>query len=589
MAFFEREWINELLAKVDIADVIADYVTLINKSGKLWACCPFHGEKTPSFSVSKEKQFYYCFGCHESGNVIGFVMKMDNLTFPEAVEKLASKVSMPIPETKGNKNYQADKARLAKIYEINKKAGMYFYINLNDKVGKDTLQYAEKRGLDEHTIKKFGLGYSLDSWNGLLNYLKKSGYDAKEIKDAGLCSVKNDKVFDVFRNRIMFPIFNMYGDVIGFGGRIMDDSVPKYLNTSDTFAFNKRKNVYGLNFVKKIKGLQSVVLVEGYMDVISLYAKGIYNAVATLGTALTKEQAILIKRFVPLVYIAYDGDKAGMKATLKAIDILDSVGLDCKVIPFEDGLDPDEYIQKNGYNAFVSAAKDALTSVQYKLNRLVENFDLDDYAGKAKYIVAAALILKKLQNPIEREQYIQDLSIQSGYSIQAIKDQIKAEDKDDIHGNNRYNKVIEKKDEQIFLLERKLAEYFLVYPKQISLYDFEGFSQYLNDEAVKNLLNLIYTFSKKGFSLSCAEILTEVEEVHRLTIGEIIANTDDRSIKALDIGHVVEEFEKKSIENKIDALYDTLQTSNEKDIVLAKISEFNKELHNKKKKPNDGR
>jgi len=590
MAYFERDWINELLAKVDIEDVISDYVTLQNKSGRLWGLCPFHSEKTPSFSVSKDKQIFYCFGCHESGNAISFVMKIDKLTFPETIERLADRVSMPLPKTSSSEDYEKNKKRREKIYEINKTAGMYYYNNLFEGEGKKAFEYLTSRGLDEKTIKKFGVGFAGEAWDGLLNHLKEKGYKVPQIKDAGLCSIRNENVFDSFRSRVMFPIFNITGSVIGFGGRVLDDSNPKYLNTSDTFAFNKRKNVYGLNFVKSIKRVQSVVLVEGYMDVISLYSKGIFNAVATLGTALTKEQAQLIKRYVPLVYIAYDGDDAGQKAALKAIDVLESAGLNARIIDFDEGLDPDDFINSRGYAAFVQRAKEAKDSISFKLDKLVEEYDLNKHDDKAKYIVKATDILRSLKNPIEREQYITRLSSETEHSLQAIKDQIASKNSNaNIDTKNRYNIITKTKKEdgeKNIKLEKVLLEYFLAKPKKIGLYDFEKYLPYFRDERIKNILNLINNRIKEGILPTHAELLTDLNNEEQKLAGSVIAVLDDGKGNLVDIKHILEEFERKAINVKLDELYAELKTSNDRDMILAEISELNKELHAKKKKPN---
>jgi DNA primase len=589
MAYYDREWINELIAKVDIEDVISDYVTLQNKSGRLWGLCPFHSEKTPSFSVQKDKQIYYCFGCHESGNAISFVMKIDKLTFPETIERLAQRVSLPLPKNTSDKNYEENKKRREKIYEINKKAGLFYYKNLYEEDGKEALDYLYKRELNDKTIKKFGVGYAKDSWDSLLNFLKAEGYSAPQIKDAGLCSIKNENIYDSFRNRVMFPIFNIFGDVIGFGGRVLDDSMPKYLNTSDTFAFNKRKNVYSLNFVKSIKRIQSVVLVEGYMDVISLYSKGIFNSVATLGTALTKEQALLIKRYVPRVYIAYDGDKAGQNATLKAIDILENTDLSAKVIKFNEGFDPDEFIKSKGYNAFVDKAKNAIDSVNFKIDKLSEEYDLNKQEDKAKYIVEATIILRKLKNPIEQEQYILRLSKETGHSIDAIKDQISSKTINaNIDSNNRYNIITkDKKNEKNkkSKLEMILAEYFIANPKKIGLYDFEAYLPYFRDERIKNILNVVNNRIKEGILPTHAEMLTDLNNEEQTIAGGIMARLDDDNSAYIDIKHVLEEFERKAINENLDDLYKELETTNNNDTILAKISELNKELHEKKKKP----
>ncbi len=590
MAYYDQDWINGLLAKIDIEDIVSDYVSLQNKSGRMWGLCPFHHEKTPSFSVSKDKQIFYCFGCHEGGNVISFLMKIDKLTFPEAIERLAERAGIPLPENTSDADYEKNKQRRLKIYEINKKAGQFYYQNLTGENGKHALDYLKSRGLDDKTIKKFGLGYASDEWDSLLNHLTEQGYKKAQINEAGLCLIKNEHAYDNFRNRIMFPIFNVFGDVIGFGGRVMDDSTPKYLNTSDTFAFNKRRNVYALNFVKAIKRIQSVVLVEGYMDVISLYAKGIYNAVATLGTALTKEQALLIKRYVPLVYIAYDGDAAGQKATLKAIEILESVGLKAKVIVFSEGVDPDEYIKTNGYNAFVAQAKHALDAVNYRLDRLKEGHDLSAYEGKSAYVVGACEIIKSLQNPIEREQYIIRLGKETGHSLQAIKDQISSQiTRHDAPDQDRFFKMTHQQEageKKIDPSELALAKIFLANPKKIAIYEIGRYLEYIQDSRVKNILNVINTRVKEGILPTDAELLTELDNEAQKLAGSILTKIDVEDVDGLDVGHILDNYENKILTYQRDELLKKIASSTNKDMILAEISELNKKLHDKKKKPN---
>ncbi len=591
MAYFDQDFINELLARTDIESVVSDYVTLQNKSGRLWGLCPFHSEKTPSFSVTKDKQIYYCFGCHEGGNAIGFLMKMDKLTFPEAVERLAERANLPLPEQKStDADFEKSKKLKQRIYEINKLAAHFFYDNLNSEKGEKARKYIEKRGLSAKTVTKFGMGYASESWDELLLHLKSKGCKIDEVREAGLCTVKNGKAFDAFRNRVMFPIINIFGDVIGFGGRVMDDSTPKYLNTSDTPAFNKRRNVYALNFVKSIKKIQSLVLVEGYMDVISLYERGVVNAVATLGTALTREQAQLMKRYVPLVYVAYDGDSAGQNATDKALDILESVGLSAKVIQFTEGMDPDEYIKAFGYAAFVKQAKGAQDATAFRLSRIRAGYHLASFEDKAKYIVEGTRAILKLKNPIDREQYILQLSKETGHSVQAIKDQMNSATANISSGisqgglTNQPESLTEKND--IGKMEKTLAAYFLKYPKRTALYEMDGVIQCLEVLEVKEIVNYINLRIKEGILPTDAEILTVISDDAKRLAAELMASTEETDFDGIDMAHIIDILEIRTLKTQLDRKYEQLSKEKNNEHLLAEISELNKELHTKKSKPN---
>ena len=591
MAFFDQDFINELLAKTDIVSVVSDYVPLQSKSGRMWGLCPFHSEKTPSFSVTKEKQIFYCFGCHEGGNAISFLMKMDKLSFPEAVERLAERAGMPMPEQKsGSADYEKNKQKQRRIYEINKLAAHYFYDRLNSEAGISALAYLKKRGLSTKTITKFGLGYAPETWDDLLLHLKAKGCKIDEVSEAGLCTVKNGKAYDAFRNRVIFPIINIFGEVIGFGGRVMDDASPKYLNTSDTPAFNKRRNVYALNFVKAIKKIQSVVLVEGYMDVISLYERGVVNAVATLGTALTREQAQLIKRYVPLVYVAYDGDSAGQKATEKALDILESVGLSARVIIFTEGMDPDEYIKAFGYAEFVKQAKAAKEATAFRLDRLKQGFNLSVFEDKAKYVVEGTKTLLRLKNPIEREQYILRLSKETGHSVQAIKDQMSAETSGDstkaAPSQILHHESDVKEGTAHAKMEKMMAAYFLKYPKKTALYEIDRILPYFILTEVKEIVNYINLKIKEGILPTDAEIVTVISDEAKRLAAELIATAEENDLDGMDISHIVEFYEVRALQQQLDKKYAQLNGGKSNEQLLAEISELNKELHQKKKRPN---
>ncbi|HBU12976.1 MAG TPA: DNA primase [Clostridiales bacterium] len=415
-----EEWIHELLSKTNIVDVVGGYVTLQNKSGRLWACCPFHNEKTPSFTVNADRGFYHCFGCGKSGNAIHFVMEQEKMTFPEACTYLAEKVNLPVPQHTDNAQYEKRKAARNKIYEMNKKAARAFYANLYGSAGAAALSYLRGRGMTDGVIKAFGMGFAPDRWDALTGMLEQEGYTKQDMLEAGLAKSNDGRFYDLFRNRIIIPIINPFSEVIGFGGRVMDDSLPKYLNSPETAAFSKSRNLYNLNMVRKQKNLQYLILVEGYMDVIALSAHGIPQCVATLGTALTTEQARLLKRYAQTVYLSYDGDEAGKKATLRAADLLEKENLTCRVISVPGGEDPDEYLKRHGKDGFLGLLKTARPVLDYKFDVAEERYDLSDGYQKEQFVKEAIGILKEVQSAVVKEKYVKDLSGRTGFSEHSI-------------------------------------------------------------------------------------------------------------------------------------------------------------------------
>ena len=421
---FPSAWLDELLHKNDIVSVVSNYVELKPKGRKLWACCPLHGEKTPSFSVSPDKQLFYCFGCHAGGTVIQFVMDMERLTFYEAVQQLAARAGMELPNEINDRDLQKQRAYRKRLTDANRDAARYFCACFADpKIGQVAQQYAAKRGLNAEIVTRFGIGYAPDSWDSLKNHLEEKGYTEKELVDAGLL-VKNAErgsVYDAFRGRLIFPILGVTGQVLGFGARVMGDEKPKYINTGDTPVYNKRNNLYGLNLHKNEK-LDDLIMVEGYMDVIGLYKAGVKNAVASLGTALTQQQARLLKRYVEKVYIAYDGDAAGQNATVRGLDILKNEGLEVRVISFPDDLDPDEYVQVYGKEGFDRLKENALSLNAFKLEAMAKNYDLNDENAREQYAKTACAFVAGLQ-PIEQERYYKLIAKKTGYALEALQAQ----------------------------------------------------------------------------------------------------------------------------------------------------------------------
>lgn len=420
-----KEIIDEVKYRSDIAEIISDYVKLQPAGANYKGLCPFHNEKTPSFHVNTSKQIYRCFGCGEGGDVISFIMKTENLDFMDAVRFLANRCGIEI-----NNNIDHDTKlkleRINKFQSIHIEAARFYYSNLI-KDENPALNYLKKRGLDLRTIKNFGLGYAYDSWDLLKKYLVSKGYGEHDILESGLLSKssKSDKIFDKFRNRVMFPIFDYRGKVIGFGGRVIDDGKPKYLNSPDSEIFNKRYNLYGLNFARKHIGNQKkLILVEGYMDLISLYQFGIKNTVATLGTALTDEQAELISRYADTLVLSYDSDQAGINASMRAIDILEKHGLSVRILDLGNSKDPDEFIREHGMTEMYNAIENAIESNRFKLNILSKNYNLDDRKDSMKYLIEAVKIVRNIKSPIEQDYYINILSKMTATNAEIIKNEM---------------------------------------------------------------------------------------------------------------------------------------------------------------------
>lgn len=419
-----KDIIEEIKSRSDIVKVISDYIKVQQSGINYKGLCPFHGEKTPSFYINTSKQIYKCFGCGEGGDVINFVMKIENLEFMDAVKLLAKDCGIEI-NTNMDEQSKIRMEKVKKIQDINTEAARYYFSNLI-KEKNYGYEYLRRRGLDDKIIKKFGLGYAPKAWTNLMEYLISKGYEKETLVECGLVTYKKDgnKYYDRFINRVIFPIFDYRGNVIGFGGRVLDDSLPKYLNSPDTLAFNKKYNLYGLNFARKNITDRTVILVEGYMDLISLYQYGIRNVCATLGTALTIDQGNLLKRYVDTVVISYDSDDAGVKATLRAIDILTSVGINVKVLNLKDVKDPDEFIRKYGLEGYQKSIADAVHYIRYKIVKCKENYDLSKDEQRLKFTKESTKIIKGLKSPVDIDYYINFLSSESKIGVESLKKEV---------------------------------------------------------------------------------------------------------------------------------------------------------------------
>jgi len=418
---YPAQWLEELRARADIVKVIGSYVTLKKNGHRYVGLCPFHNETAPSFSVDEQKQVYHCFGCKAGGSVIQFVMDIERLNFQEAVAFLADQLHMPLPEMQHDPAYEQRRSLKERIYLANKAAAKLYHQQLWKPEGAHILQYLQNRGLSDAVIRRFGIGAALPSAT-VGRELMKQGFTEAELIQAGLMLKREDRTFDMFRNRALFPIIDAYGNVLGFGGRAMGDAMPKYLNTSDTPAFNKRYTVFAANLLRKARGLTRVILVEGYMDVVALSQFGVEGVAATLGTALTPEQARLLSRFAPEVHIAYDGDRAGQKAILRGLEVLEGENVPVKVLDFPGGLDPDEYIRQEGLEAFL--ALKPISAVQYRMLRQKEQHDMSTEEGRTEYAKACAAFLRNVKEPVELENHVRRLALETGFSREVLLQQI---------------------------------------------------------------------------------------------------------------------------------------------------------------------
>lgn len=412
-------FLDELLSRTDIVDLVSESVRLTKKGNSYWGCCPFHSEKTPSFHVVPDRQMYKCFGCGKGGGAISYVMELENLPFRDAVAVLAQRAGMPMPET--GRSVPGARERRDKLLEINKQAARAFHRWLGAPEGAGGLKYLRGRGVSQATLTNFGLGFAPDSWDSLITAMAALGYDKRDLLDAGLAvSNKDGRIYDRFRNRVMFPIIDVRGNVIGFGGRVMDDATPKYLNSPDTPVYNKSRNLFALNRAKTSKAGR-VILTEGYMDTISLHQAGFDSAVASLGTALTEEHGQLLSKYFKEAVIAYDGDSAGVAAAQRAIPLLEKAGLKIKVLRMRGAKDPDEFIKTYGRDAFARLLDQSEDQVDYRLAQIQSRYDLTDDSQRIAFLQEAAGLVSSLHSAVEREIYGGHAARTAGVSPETMK------------------------------------------------------------------------------------------------------------------------------------------------------------------------
>ena len=553
-----EEILEKIKSQNDIVDVISERVRLKKAGRNFTGLCPFHNEKTPSFSVSQEKQIYKCFGCGEAGNVISFVMKDKNLPFIEAVKYLANRANIPLKLGNGEQSQSNRKKEL--LYKVNVEAAKFFFSNLMN--NQNAKEYFLNRGIKEETIKKFGLGYANDSWNSLMFYLRKKGINDGLLEEAGLISVNKEKgrKYDRFRNRVMFPVFDYQGKVIGFGGRVLDDSKPKYLNSPETLVFQKGTNLYGLNFaLKHNMSERYFVIVEGYMDLISLHQYGITNVVASLGTALTINQSRLLKRYADKVVISYDADLAGQMATLRGLEILRTAGFDVRVLSIPQGKDPDEYVRSNGREAFLKLINNAEPLIDYRIKKAEEGIDFKNSQSVILYSKRIMDIISDL-DPIEKDVYIKKASENTGIKEQALYDILKIKMKDNRENDFRNNKEEDRSKlyvEPGFLkAERTLLKMML---------ENEEYLQYIEERISENDFILlehkeIFTviILGKGENINNIESFIESRLSNAKSIGELVKIKEENIFFAdnikVQIDDLINEIHSYKLKQRIDQL-----------------------------------
>ncbi len=421
------DFISAVLDKTDIVSLISRYVKLDRKGNTHWACCPFHHETQPSFAVNAERQFFHCFGCKESGNAISFLMKIENIEFMDALKMLAEQAGMELPERRGGYGERTDKKQKEKLYELMRDAARHYHDNLSDPRAKKFNDYLAERKIPNNMITRFGLGASL-GFTEMLTYLQSKGYTYEQMHAAGIAEEKNGRKYDVFGDRLIYPIIDNMGRVVAFGGRTLEKDVnfAKYRNSTQTEIFDKSNTIYGINLLKKCKAkrhIDYVIMAEGYMDVIALHKAGFDTAVASMGTALTVKQAKQLKLYSELVYISYDGDTAGQKGMLRGLDILRETGIIVKVVRLPNGMDPDDVIKTGGTEAYQKLLDEAIPLTAYKIEVLLAKYDLNDPDMKALFAIEATKVVTDLDNPVEQEQYFKYISDRTGFSVDALRRQ----------------------------------------------------------------------------------------------------------------------------------------------------------------------
>lgn len=553
MVRYSDDVIEEIISSNDIVDVVSQYVTLKRSGRNFLGLCPFHKEKTPSFSVSPDKQIFHCFGCGVGGNVIHFVSKIENLNFKESLEMLADKAGIILPTIDSGEDSKRQELK-EKIYKINEAVAEFYHKTLYEPIAKPAQEYVKKRKLDNKTLVNFKIGYAPNQ-NVLYRFLKEKGFNEEEILTSTLVKKYNNNYIDSFKNRLIFPILDVRNRVIAFGGRVLDNSLPKYINSPDTIVYNKGRNLYGLNVAKNSR-LDKIIMVEGYMDCVSLHQRGIPNAVASLGTALTENQGRLLRKYSEKVIISYDSDGAGQAATLRGLEILKNIGCDVRILQMEGAKDPDEYVIKYGNGRFNLLVENAISLVEFKVKVLKKNLNLENANDKIKFLKETAKLLQKIDSKIEQEIYIDKISKEYGISKEAIYAEINKQT-----GNKTGNKILEKsrsvvvkkqnKEIPAVLQKREDAIIALLINGDKNVYEqikHRILPSDLKLEVNKKIVEKVYNeYEKSGdIANNIIDLFTEDQEaVNKLT--EIMADEYQQQIDKKTIDSIINIYEKEKL------------------------------------------
>lgn len=565
--YYPDEVIEEVRSSNNIVDVIGSYVRLQKKGSSYFGLCPFHNEKSPSFSVSPNKQMYYCFGCGAGGNVFTFIMEYENQTFPEAMKVLADRAGIALPEAELTEEQKRERNKRQLLLEINKTAANYFYYQLNNEQGQQAREYLENRKLSKETQIHFGLGYASKYSNDLYLYLKKKGYSDQILKETGLLTYdEKHGAHDKFWNRVMFPIMDVNNKVIGFGGRVMGDGTPKYLNSPETMLFDKSRNLYGLNYARTSRK-SYMIICEGYMDVIAMHQAGFTNAVASLGTAFTMQHSVLLKRYTQEVRLAYDSDGAGQKAALRAIPILKSAGINVRVIHMNPYKDPDEFIKNLGTEAFQERIDAAESSFMFEISVLEKNYKQSDPEGRASFMKAMAKRLLQFPQELERNIYIDAIAGRYGIASEELKRMVNSfgasmsreQVEEAIYQQQEQEEMPVKKraeKENSVLTAQKLFLTWLI--EDPSLYD--KIKDYIDEDDFEDPLyhkaaTLVFEELKVTGQVTPARILNQFEDVEEQKTAASLFNTklktdDDPAIREKALNETVKRIKKNSLELK---------------------------------------